>query len=446
MKATNEKKAEGYSSPYNFEGRIPLSQAIPLGLQHVMAMFIGNLTPLIIVMGVCGLTADAGFGELRTALLQNAMIIAGVVTLVQMFSIGPVGGKVPIVMGTSSGFLGVLNNTVAACGGGILAYGGVSVYVVSFAVFPIALEVFHEADLPRNYIPAALCFGCSTFAMVAPGAPQIQNAIPSSAVGEDLMAGMVVGFISCGVILVVGCFALMRMVAAQKAKGASFIAKPMDVFSDEDTKLPHPLVAFIPLIVTIILINVKINGQVICQLETGVLAGSVLALIMMWKYQDPSKLLGHVGDTCKSSLNAICNTSAVVAFGGVVKLAPAFAAVVNAMLNIPGPKILSLAIATTVLAGICGSASGGCGIASPLLGPAFVNMGIPAGVVARTISISSAALDSLPHNGYIVTVCNGLCNETHKDCYKPVFVVTVLVPFIGTLVAVALFSMFPNLP
>ena len=100
------------SSPYQFEGRIPLSQAIPLGLQHVMAMFIGNLTPLIIVMGACGLTADAGFAELRTALLQNAMIIAGIVTLVQMFSIGPVGGKVPIVMGTSSGFLGVLNNTI----------------------------------------------------------------------------------------------------------------------------------------------------------------------------------------------------------------------------------------------------------------------------------------------------------------------------------------------
>lgn len=101
------------STPYDFEGRIPLSQAIPLGLQHVMAMFIGNLTPLIIVMGLCGLTADAGFGDLRTALLQNAMVMAGIVTLVQLFSIGPVGGKVPIVMGTSSGFLGVLNNTVA---------------------------------------------------------------------------------------------------------------------------------------------------------------------------------------------------------------------------------------------------------------------------------------------------------------------------------------------
>ena len=110
------------STPYEFEGRIPLAQAIPLGLQHVMAMFIGNLTPLIIVMGLCGLTADAGYGALRTALLQNAMIMAGIVTLVQMFSIGPVGGKVPIVMGTSSGFLGVLNNTVAACGGGIDVY------------------------------------------------------------------------------------------------------------------------------------------------------------------------------------------------------------------------------------------------------------------------------------------------------------------------------------
>ena len=142
MKATNEKKSEGYSSPYEFEGRIPLSQAIPLGLQHVMAMFIGNLTPLIIVMGVCGLTADAGFGELRTALLQNAMIIAGVVTLVQMFSIGPVGGKVPIVMGTSSGFLGVLNNTVAACGGGILAYGAIMGACIVGGIFVCVLGAF----------------------------------------------------------------------------------------------------------------------------------------------------------------------------------------------------------------------------------------------------------------------------------------------------------------
>lgn len=140
------------STPYDFEGRIPLSQAIPLGLQHVMAMFIGNLTPLIIVMGLCGLTADAGFGDLRTALLQNAMVMAGIVTLVQLFSIGPVGGKVPIVMGTSSGFLGVLNNTVAACGGGILAYGAIVGACIVGGIFEGVLGMFLKPL--RKFFPA----------------------------------------------------------------------------------------------------------------------------------------------------------------------------------------------------------------------------------------------------------------------------------------------------
>lgn len=140
------------STPYDFEGRIPLSQAIPLGLQHVMAMFIGNLTPLIIVMGLCGLTADAGFGDLRTALLQNAMVMAGIVTLVQLFSIGLVGGKVPIVMGTSSGFLGVLNNTVAACGGGILAYGAIMGACIVGGIFEGVLGMFLKPL--RKFFPA----------------------------------------------------------------------------------------------------------------------------------------------------------------------------------------------------------------------------------------------------------------------------------------------------
>lgn len=140
------------STPYDFEGRIPLSQAIPLGLQHVMAMFIGNLTPLIIVMGLCGLTADAGFGDLRTALLQNAMVMAGIVTLVQLFSIGPVGGKVPIVMGTSSGFLGVLNNTVTACGGGILAYGAIMGACIVGGIFEGVLGMFLKPL--RKFFPA----------------------------------------------------------------------------------------------------------------------------------------------------------------------------------------------------------------------------------------------------------------------------------------------------
>ena len=118
-------------TPYTFEGRVPLKQAIPLVLQHVMAMFIGNLTPLLIITGACGLTADAGYGALRTALLQNAMTVAGIVTLVQMFSIGPIGGKVPIVMGTSSGFLGVFKSVTAVLGQGALTYGAILVRQLS---------------------------------------------------------------------------------------------------------------------------------------------------------------------------------------------------------------------------------------------------------------------------------------------------------------------------
>lgn len=109
---------------FQLDGKMPLSQAIPLGLQHVLAMFVGNLTPLLIITGACGI-AGGEFAELQLHLLQNAMLVAGIVTLVQLFSIGPVGGNVPIIMGTSSGFIGVFNSVAATMGGGVLAYGAI---------------------------------------------------------------------------------------------------------------------------------------------------------------------------------------------------------------------------------------------------------------------------------------------------------------------------------
>lgn len=144
-------------TPYTFEGRIPLSEAIPLGLQHVLAMFVGNLTPLIIVMGVCGLTVDAGFGDLRTALLQNAMTIAGVVTLVQLFSIGPCGGKVPIIMGTSSGFLGVMKGIAATMGSGVIAYGAICGACLIGGLFEGVLGFFFKPL--RKFFPPVVT-GC----------------------------------------------------------------------------------------------------------------------------------------------------------------------------------------------------------------------------------------------------------------------------------------------
>ncbi len=109
---------------FSFEGDMPLRHAIPLGLQHVLAMFVGNLTPLLIVTSACGI-ASGEFAQVQLSLLQNAMIIAGIVTLVQLYAIGPVGGKVPIIMGTSSGFIGVFNSVTASMGGGLVAYGAI---------------------------------------------------------------------------------------------------------------------------------------------------------------------------------------------------------------------------------------------------------------------------------------------------------------------------------
>ena len=115
-------KETHYTSPYELEGRLPLGEAVLLGLQHVLAMFASNLTPILLIAGACGISAG---DPLQVVLLQNAMIIAGVVTLVQLFTIGPVGGRLPIVMGTSSGFIGVCRSAAAIMGGGIAGYGAI---------------------------------------------------------------------------------------------------------------------------------------------------------------------------------------------------------------------------------------------------------------------------------------------------------------------------------
>ena len=141
----NEKKAV---TPYDLEGRLPIAQAIPLGLQHVLAMFVGNLTPIILITGGAGITDSA----LLVTLLQNAMLIAGVVTLVQLFTVGPVGAKLPIVMGTSSGFIGVCQSVSKVMGGGVLAYGAIMAASLIGGIFETVLGSFLKPL--RRFFPA----------------------------------------------------------------------------------------------------------------------------------------------------------------------------------------------------------------------------------------------------------------------------------------------------
>ena len=146
----SEKETKG--AEYDFYGKLPLCKAIPLGLQHVLAMFVGNLPPLLIITGACGLTNTQEFANLQVDLLQNAMLVAGIVTLVQLYAIGPVGGKVPIIMGTSSGFIGVFNSVVGVMGGGILSYGAIMMASILGGIFEGILGFFLKPL--RRFFPA----------------------------------------------------------------------------------------------------------------------------------------------------------------------------------------------------------------------------------------------------------------------------------------------------
>ncbi len=148
------KREQNKTTPYEFYGRIPLKQAIPLGLQHVLAMFVGNLTPLLIITGACGITGSNELAELQVSLLQNAMLIAGIVTLIQLYAIGPVGGKVPIIMGTSSGFIGVFSSVAKMMGGGVLTYGAMMGASVLGGLFEGVLGAFLKPL--RKFFPAVV--------------------------------------------------------------------------------------------------------------------------------------------------------------------------------------------------------------------------------------------------------------------------------------------------
>ena len=138
---------------FQMDGKMPLAQAIPLGLQHVLAMFVGNLTPLLIITGACGI-AGGEFAGLQLSLLQNAMLVAGIVTLVQLFAIGPVGGRVPIIMGTSSGFIGVFNSVAATMGGGVSAYGAIMGASILGGFFETVLGFF--LNPLRKFFPSVV--------------------------------------------------------------------------------------------------------------------------------------------------------------------------------------------------------------------------------------------------------------------------------------------------
>jgi H+/gluconate symporter-like permease len=169
-------------------------------------------------------------------------------------------------------------------------------------------------------------------------------------------------------------------------------------------------------------------------------AGTLLAVLI--GLRDWHRMPSAFSRGATGAVVAITNTCAVVGFGAVASLSPAFHAALDLVQNLPGDPLIGAAVAVTVIAGITGSASGGQSIALPLIAPHYLAAGADPGELHRTVAIASGALDSLPHNGYVVTTIRAICGETHKAAYGTVGLLTVVLPILGLAMALALFAVF----
>lgn len=325
---------------------------------------------------------------------------------------------------------------VLACA--ILTYGGVSVFVVAFSVYPMALSLFKDADLPRRFIPAALAFGSVTFTMTSAGSPEIQNWIPVKYLGTSPYAAWEVSLVVAVLMATFGYWWLKKIISRAVANGERFEAREGDPILLE-RELPSPISGLIPLFVVLGLSftfhDILQQNALIVALLGGVIA---IAVINFRHFHQPQAAI-HQATT--GALVAIGNTAAVVGFGSIAKITPAFDAAVNAMTSLPGNELVGAAVAVSVIAGLTGSASGGQAIALPEVGPHYLAAGVNPEQLHRIVSISSGALDSLPHNGYVVTTIRAICNETHSAAYWPLAAVTVVVPLVGLVVAISLFML-----
>ncbi|MDY0393388.1 GntP family permease [Virgibacillus halophilus] len=340
----------------------------------------------------------------------------------------------------------------------IMTYGGVSMFVVGFAVYPIAVSLFRAANLPHRFIPAALVFGSISFTMTSPGSPEIQNIIPTEFFGTKPTAGGIIGVFSALLIMVVGGLWLGRMVRKAVEKGETFSLPYVSKAEHEtasavaaekqgepgvtgQSNLPNIVLSVIPLVIVIVCLNVLSNymkptAALLVALSLGILA----ICLLLFKYL--KVFWETLAKGAQNSLVAIANTCAVVGFGSVAAQASAFDNIVNALVNIPGPPLLGLAIGVTLVCGITGSASGGLGIALPILAPIYLSQGVDPGAMHRISSLASGGIDSLPHNGYVVTTVRAICGESHKRAYNPIFALSVAVPTAVLFLAVVLYAIF----
>ena len=338
----------------------------------------------------------------------------------------------------------------------LLTYGGVSLFVVVFAVYPLGVALFQEADIPKRFMPAAIALGAFTFTMTAlPGSPQYLNSMPTNYLSTNIYAAPVLGTIAGLIILILGVIWLEIGVKKSKLKGEGY-GNYNDTLNEIDFhSLPSPILSIFPIIVIFlinwIVINILFKNENFINIfkNYGGLNGNwpvtialIIAIILsliLFRKQIPSNLK-ILEKGAESSLSPIFNTAVIVGFGGVVKMTLAFELIKEKVLDLNIPGLYKVAISTSLMAGVTGSSSGGTGIALEALAQSFLDMGLNPEAIHRAMLIAAGGLDSLPHCGAVITLL-AVCGITHKEGYKDVGVLTVIIPIVALIFIIILHNL-----
>lgn len=366
----------------------------------------------------------------------------------------------------------------------LLTYGGVSLFVVAFAVYPIAAALFREAEIPKRLIPGSIALGSFTFTMTAlPGSSQIQNAIPMPYFGTDTYAAPIIGIVGALIMFGGGVAWLNYRAKRAQSQGkgytdglkASAVATIIET-NEENTEVPAEVPAevstdkgpgFFTAMLPVIMVlgfNFALSKMIFPQMDLSYLEaapynttadkvigqwslilavslGIICTLALHWRrFKQPTN---SINQGALGSLLAIINTCSEVGYGNVISKLPAFDLIKNGMLGISKNPLISESISISVLAGITGSASGGMSIALEILGDTYLDMAqavqLNPEVLHRVATIACGSLDALPHNGAVITLL-AICGLSHKQSYADIGMVAVVIPVGATIAAVVLGS------
>src|SRR5271170_1545476 len=376
--------------------------------------------------------------------------------------------------------------------GAIVTYGGVSLFVAFFVLAPMAHQLFRAAAIPRRLMPAAIALGTTTFTMSAlPGTPAIQNAIPMPFFGTTPFAAPGLGIIASLVMLGFGLWWLGRAEGSARKKGEGYgaatdfaIDAPEDQlvrerattsgsFDPAEVRHGHQsdsgppfAMAFLPLGI-VVGVNLLMSLFVLPRLDASyladqawgstslsavggvwavvsALAAAIVAVIAV-NYRRLPELRASLDAGVNASALPVLSVASLVGFGSVVAALPAFATVRDWVLSIEGGPLVSLAVATNVLASLTGSASGGLTIALDALGGAYMRLaaerGIDQALMHRVAVIGAGTLDSLPHNGAVVTLL-AVCGSTHGESYLDIVMVAIVGAILGLITVIGLGTAF----